>query len=301
MRHLLLCRGHLGHGANSNNEGDGRALTDVAGPAGSGRLPGRAAARCHADEADGDRSTVSKAEHLETGARAQDLSLSAAEAAHHPAQSGHRRRHERRDVRALHRNPARSDAQGRGCHHPRQPLKPQELCRGRGPARHRRLVPVPAAALARPRPGLCPFRAESCHWQLSGTPFTPMEMAFAKLKALIRKAAARTYDQLSAAVGQVCDVFSDEECYNYFKAAGYEANLTATRSRILPTWPAKPHGCIPNVCAGAQNRLAAVTARRRDGRRLNTVIRPANVSARITKTMPVTCMFSQRPQSFEIG
>jgi hypothetical protein len=49
-------------------------------------------------------------------------------------------------------------------------------------------------------------------------------MAFSKLKTLIRKAAARTYDQLWAAVGQVCDLFSDEECYNYFKAAGYEAD-----------------------------------------------------------------------------
>ena len=49
-------------------------------------------------------------------------------------------------------------------------------------------------------------------------------MAFSKLKALIRKAAARTYDQLWAAVGQVCDLFSDEERYNYFKAAGYEAD-----------------------------------------------------------------------------
>ena len=38
------------------------------------------------------------------------------------------------------------------------------------------------------------------------------------------KAAARTYDQLWAAVGQVCDLFSDEECYNYFKAAEYEAD-----------------------------------------------------------------------------
>ena len=52
----------------------------------------------------------------------------------------------------------------------------------------------------------------------------PIEMAFSKLKTLIRKAAARTYDQLWAAVGQVCDLFSDEECYNYFKAAGYEAD-----------------------------------------------------------------------------
>ncbi len=52
----------------------------------------------------------------------------------------------------------------------------------------------------------------------------PIEMAFAKLKALIRKATARSYDALWQAVGAVCDLFSDEECYNYFKAAGYEAD-----------------------------------------------------------------------------
>ncbi len=49
-------------------------------------------------------------------------------------------------------------------------------------------------------------------------------MAFAKLKALIRNAAARSYDALWRAVGTVCNLFSDEECYNYFKAAGYEAD-----------------------------------------------------------------------------
>ena len=52
----------------------------------------------------------------------------------------------------------------------------------------------------------------------------PIEMAFSKLKALIRKAAARTYDELWQVVGQACDLFSDEECYNFFKAAGYETN-----------------------------------------------------------------------------
>ena len=56
-------------------------------------------------------------------------------------------------------------------------------------------------------------------------PSTPsIEMAFAKLKALIRKAAARTYDQLWKAVGHVCNLFTEEECYNFFKAAGYETN-----------------------------------------------------------------------------
>lgn len=65
-------------------------------------------------------------------------------------------------------------------------------------------------------------------WFLFLPPYSPdlnpIEMAFSKLKALIRKAAARTYDQLWAAVGHVCDLFSDEECYNYFKAAGYETD-----------------------------------------------------------------------------
>ena len=50
----------------------------------------------------------------------------------------------------------------------------------------------------------------------------PIEMAFAKLKALIRKAAARTYHDLWQAVGHVCDLFTDEQCFNFFKAAGYE-------------------------------------------------------------------------------
>jgi hypothetical protein len=49
-------------------------------------------------------------------------------------------------------------------------------------------------------------------------------MAFAKLKTLIRRAAARSYDALWRAVGQVCDLFNEEEYYNFFKAAGYEAD-----------------------------------------------------------------------------
>ena len=54
--------------------------------------------------------------------------------------------------------------------------------------------------------------------------FNPIEMAFSKLKALIRKAAARTYDELWQVVGNVCKIFTDEECYNFFVAAGYETN-----------------------------------------------------------------------------
>ena len=52
----------------------------------------------------------------------------------------------------------------------------------------------------------------------------PIEMAFSKLKALVRKAAARTYDELWKAVGTVCSLFTPDECYNFFKAAGYETD-----------------------------------------------------------------------------
>lgn len=49
-------------------------------------------------------------------------------------------------------------------------------------------------------------------------------MAFSKLKTLIRKAAARTYQALWRQVGAVCDRFQPHECRNYFIAAGYASN-----------------------------------------------------------------------------
>jgi transposase len=49
----------------------------------------------------------------------------------------------------------------------------------------------------------------------------PIEMAFAKLKAHLRAAAARAPDTLIAALGQVCGLFRPTECRNYFTAAGY--------------------------------------------------------------------------------
>jgi transposase len=54
--------------------------------------------------------------------------------------------------------------------------------------------------------------------------FNPIEMAFAKLKALLRKAAERNVDGLWTAIGRLVDVFTPEECANYFAAAGYDAD-----------------------------------------------------------------------------
>ena len=49
----------------------------------------------------------------------------------------------------------------------------------------------------------------------------PIEMAFAKLKAMLRKAAERTVDALWDAIGQILEAFTPQECTNYFKHAGY--------------------------------------------------------------------------------
>jgi len=77
-------------------------------------------------------------------------------------------------------------------------------------------------------PGAAAAMKDVGAWFLFLPPYSPdlnpIEMAFAKLKALIRRAAARSYDALWQAVGQVCGLFSEEECYNFFKAAGYETD-----------------------------------------------------------------------------
>lgn len=52
----------------------------------------------------------------------------------------------------------------------------------------------------------------------------PIEMAFSKLKAHLRKAAARTYDALWKAIGDICILFPEEECWNFFKAQNYVAD-----------------------------------------------------------------------------
>ena len=65
-------------------------------------------------------------------------------------------------------------------------------------------------------------------WFLYLPPYSPdlnpIEMAFAKLKAHLRKANARTIDALWQAVGSICELYSHDECWNYLKHAGYVAD-----------------------------------------------------------------------------
>ncbi|GJD94543.1 IS630 family transposase ISMex41 [Methylobacterium iners] len=52
--------------------------------------------------------------------------------------------------------------------------------------------------------------------------FNPVEMAFSKLKAGLRKAAARTVEGLWAAIGRLIETVTPAECANCFAAPGYE-------------------------------------------------------------------------------
>jgi transposase len=49
----------------------------------------------------------------------------------------------------------------------------------------------------------------------------PIELAFAKLKGLLRKAAARTKEALHNAIAQAIDAFTPAECSNYLRHDGY--------------------------------------------------------------------------------
>ena len=53
--------------------------------------------------------------------------------------------------------------------------------------------------------------------------FNPIEMAFAKLKTLLRAAAARTIPDLWQAIAAALRRFTPQECANYLAAAGYDA------------------------------------------------------------------------------
>ena len=65
-------------------------------------------------------------------------------------------------------------------------------------------------------------------WFLFLPPYSPdlnpIELAFAKLKAHLRRIGARTYDALIEAIGDVCNLYKPDECRNFFKAAGYASN-----------------------------------------------------------------------------
>lgn len=66
------------------------------------------------------------------------------------------------------------------------------------------------------------------NWMLFLPPYSPdlnpIEMAYSKLKAHLRRLKARTFDALFQSVAQTCNLFPPEQCRNFFRAAGYVAD-----------------------------------------------------------------------------
>lgn len=68
------------------------------------------------------------------------------------------------------------------------------------------------------------LRAHGC-WFLYLPPYSPdlnpIEQAFSKLKAYLRRIGARTFLDLFAAIGEICNLFTPDECWNYLVNSGY--------------------------------------------------------------------------------
>ena len=86
---------------------------------------------------------------------------------------------------------------------------------------------------AKPSVGRSAQQGQSCSSSPKYSPdLNPIEQVFAKLKHLLRNAAARTIETVLAAIGELLDTFTPQECANYLANAGYRQNLKTSRSRI---------------------------------------------------------------------
>ena len=63
-----------------------------------------------------------------------------------------------------------------------------------------------------------------CSYHPYSPDLNPIEMAFSKIKAHLRRFKARTFDTLFASVAEVCELFPPHKCENFFRAAGYVAD-----------------------------------------------------------------------------
>lgn len=79
--------------------------------------------------------------------------------------------------------------------------------------------------------GLKTSLAHACRYPLPATlrflppyspDFNPIEKAFSRLKAMLRKAGERTVRGLWDLIGKLVDIFQPNECANYFRSCGYE-------------------------------------------------------------------------------
>src|SRR5215813_14306860 len=144
---------------------------------------------------------------------------------------------QRRMAAHLCREGARTDAAARR----HRDLGQSQLAQGRRRARDRRGARR-QAALPRYSPDL-----------------NPIEQLFAKLKALLRKAAARTVEALWTAVATLLTAFSTDECANYFANAG---NRRSSRKRSGVPFPLHSSAAAHSHCGGIAKRLIGCLQRR---------------------------------------
>ena len=80
--------------------------------------------------------------------------------------------------------------------------------------------------------GVVEVIASACATVLYLPPYSPdlnpIENVFSKLKTEVRKSKLRTKEDLWRKFGDLCDIFSPEECRNYFRHAGYQ-KITPSR------------------------------------------------------------------------
>ena len=81
---------------------------------------------------------------------------------------------------------------------------------------------LPAHKRAKVRIALAAVGAQLMYLPPYSPDFNPIEMAFAKLKAALRKTAARSREALCTAITRALTTFSPKECKNFFAAAGYD-------------------------------------------------------------------------------
>ena len=81
---------------------------------------------------------------------------------------------------------------------------------------------LPAHKVVGVREAIAAVGASILHLPPYSPDLNPIEQLFAKLKALLRKAAARTRDALWATIGRLLAAFSPAECRNYLINSGYE-------------------------------------------------------------------------------
>ena len=120
--------------------------------------------------------------------------------------------------------------------------------------------------------------------------FNPIEQFFAKLKALLRKAAARTVEALITAIADALTTVTPQECANYLANQGYRQNhesaLVRTDARAGPDMIGPP---LDDNSVGPASAGPFVFENRTSSRKR--VVIPAKIEFRI---LPRFCSSSAR-------